>query len=59
MSAAIWGLLWQASCETLYMIGVSGLLACLDAIGEKLAATFPPPHQDNHLPDAPVVLAEP
>lgn len=36
-----------------------GLLASLDAIGEKLAATFPPTHQDNHLPDAPVVLAEP
>ena len=43
MSAAIWGLLWQASCETLYMIGVSGLLACLGGIplGVVLAATAP------------------
>ncbi|MDO4785399.1 MAG: methionine ABC transporter permease [Fretibacterium sp.] len=43
MSAAIWKLLWQASCETLYMIGVSGLLACLGGIplGVVLAATSP------------------
>ena len=43
MSVAIWGLLWQASCETLYMIGVSGLLACLGGIplGVVLAATAP------------------
>ena len=43
MSAAIWGLLWQASCETLYMIGVSGLLACLGGLplGVVLAVTAP------------------
>ena len=43
MSAAIWGLLWQASCETLYMVGVSGLLACLGGIplGIVLATTAP------------------
>ena len=41
MSAAIWGLLWQASCETLYMIGLSGLLACVGGIplGVLLAVT--------------------
>ena len=43
MSAAIWGLLWQASCETLYMIGVSGLLACLGGLplGVVLAVIAP------------------
>lgn len=35
-----------------------GLVACLDSIGEQLAAIFPPTHDGNQLPDAPVILAE-